>query len=914
MRFIALLLSLLIALPAQGAGPIIWYGSNSKDLTSDGLITPQLTLPDGSSDELIVKAPASLVAPWTLTLPQDAGTADYVMITDGSGVTSWVDAASVVQGSADTFAGFDASGDLTSVPGWNYDPSVFNGVTVDNTIVPVDNVSGALNTYRASVDPAATVTNTNWIQTQHEMNIGTGNGADMADVVGFQANVNSRMDSGVDNVSVIQANIDFGDNDAVAAGNLNAFVSNIDIDDQATVVGLNSIYSNVNSAAGSEITGMTHLAMGGNIDTITGGFNGVTVNPNIVAVNNVTGYYLGGTWTTVGSSITGAQLSPVVTDEMTNTYNGFLNSPNLGDINGAQAFADFAQVDNNQTNSYQSVLLAPNITASNSYTAVSNAATLGTIENAVGFNDTPSITSVENYMAMNVGGTITTATDGWNGLNIGVNVTGDGTGYANGININMSGVTNFSTGQVYAINATGNAQINGSFNAFQGIGPVDGGGNPQSSHGAITGVSVPANSTTANADTIGLNTAMLIDLGANSTTTSGPFGLGFAALAFPAVLTTHSGASMDYINGAVFAVSLDPASDGGTVDNLNLARTTAIPQGGTHTITNLRGYYANLPYGDPGTNSWGLYAEDFPQNFVEGNFKFGGTPGSSDTTTERVQVEGNVLLQNATGSQPQLKLAEDPDNGTNTTTIQAAASISDYTLTLPVDDGAAGEVLTTDGSGVLSWAAAATLPVDLTTDVTGVLPIANGGTNASTQQTAINSLAGAVTDNRVLRGDGTDVALGQIDDPSFFTTGALATSSAGGTVEPYSTNGVVYAGIYTPTISATTNLDANPTVTDWHFSRVGNIVSVSGEFTANPTAGAPTQTTFTFSLPVAPTGNFGNTYELSGSLTWSPAAAILNNAGEVIASTGATTGQAIWATNGTNNRRGHIAFTYKVAP
>lgn len=67
-------------------------------------------------------------------------------------------------------------------------------------------------------------------------------------------------------------------------------------------------------------------------------------------------------------------------------------------------------------------------------------------------------------------------------------------------------------------------------------------------------------------------------------------------------------------------------------------------------------------------------------------------------------VTGTLLLQNATGAQPELALSEDPDNGTDTVTIKAPASLAAaYVLTLPVDDGASGEVLSTDGSGVLSW-------------------------------------------------------------------------------------------------------------------------------------------------------------------------------------------------------------------
>lgn len=47
---------------------------------------------------------------------------------------------------------------------------------------------------------------------------------------------------------------------------------------------------------------------------------------------------------------------------------------------------------------------------------------------------------------------------------------------------------------------------------------------------------------------------------------------------------------------------------------------------------------------------------------------------------------------------------EETGAGTDKITLQAPASIAaPYTLTLPVDDGTAGQVLSTDGSGGLSW-------------------------------------------------------------------------------------------------------------------------------------------------------------------------------------------------------------------
>jgi len=62
---------------------------------------------------------------------------------------------------------------------------------------------------------------------------------------------------------------------------------------------------------------------------------------------------------------------------------------------------------------------------------------------------------------------------------------------------------------------------------------------------------------------------------------------------------------------------------------------------------------------------------------------------------------GDVIMDNQKG----IKFREGSGGGTNFAKIQAPATLAgDYTLTLPVDDGTSGQVLSTDGSGVLSWA------------------------------------------------------------------------------------------------------------------------------------------------------------------------------------------------------------------
>jgi len=73
-----------------------------------------------------------------------------------------------------------------------------------------------------------------------------------------------------------------------------------------------------------------------------------------------------------------------------------------------------------------------------------------------------------------------------------------------------------------------------------------------------------------------------------------------------------------------------------------------------------------------------------------------------DVTTTGTPTFSTVTATGALRSNTSLIL-EEPDAGTNTVTIAASATTGTYTLTLPVDDGTAGQVLETDGAGVLSW-------------------------------------------------------------------------------------------------------------------------------------------------------------------------------------------------------------------
>ena len=83
------------------------------------------------------------------------------------------------------------------------------------------------------------------------------------------------------------------------------------------------------------------------------------------------------------------------------------------------------------------------------------------------------------------------------------------------------------------------------------------------------------------------------------------------------------------------------------------------------------------------------------------------TNGDGVSGNPTLSLPYNLILGSSATGPSSITFNEDTDNGSNTVTIQAPSSISsNYTLTLPADDGGANEFLQTDGSGNLTWAAA----------------------------------------------------------------------------------------------------------------------------------------------------------------------------------------------------------------
>lgn len=132
--------------------------------------------------------------------------------------------------------------------------------------------------------------------------------------------------------------------------------------------------------------------------------------------------------------------------------------------------------------------------------------------------------------------------------------------------------------------------------------------------------------------------------------------------------------------------------------------------------------------------------------------------------------------------------------------------------------------------------------VDLASEVTGTLPIANGGTGQTTRQAAMDALAGATTSGQYLRGDGTDVVMSAIqagDVPTLNqnTTGTAAGLSStlavgsGGTGQTTFTDGQLLIGNSTGNTLTKATLTAGSGIT---------VTNGAGSITIEATGGGDT--------------------------------------------------------------------------
>jgi hypothetical protein len=238
------------------------------------------------------------------------------------------------------------------------------------------------------------------------------------------------------------------------------------------------------------------------------------------------------------------------------------------------------------------------------------------------------------------------------------------------------------------------------------------------------------------------------------------------------------------------------------------------------------------------------------------------------------------------GDGKSLKLSEQNNNGSNTIALKAPAAVNaDVTLTLPSSAGTSGQVLKTDGSGVLSW----TSP--------SAASISDGGLEAKKI---------AVNDTYIIVGDGSNqgTAVPMSGDVTISNTGATSIA----------TNVIVNADVKSDAAIAGTKI--NPDFDDQNVKTTGSISGgditvgkgknvklkdADGSNTIALKAPATVNTDITLTLPNS-AGNAGQVLQTdgNGALSWtSPSAASISPGGLSPDKIAVTSGQIIVG-NGSN--------------
>jgi hypothetical protein len=241
--------------------------------------------------------------------------------------------------------------------------------------------------------------------------------------------------------------------------------------------------------------------------------------------------------------------------------------------------------------------------------------------------------------------------------------------------------------------------------------------------------------------------------GAWGATTDNSFAYVFdtAIAGYQAVPITSTSQALTYVNGATATA------------NLNQAVYAMLKFTGASAATSVY-----IPPSSKQYIVWNntSYAITVYNSTVIGNTTAAGT-GITLAAADKILIwsDGtNVYDVKAQGLTGTLAIA---NGGTGQTTQQAAINALAGTQTN-------NRVLRSDGTNTtLSQVA-------LTTDVTGTLPVTNGGTGQTTAQSAMNAFAGAVTSGSYLRGNGTNVVMSTIQAADVPTLNQNTSGTAAG--------------------------------------------------------------------------------------------------------------------------------------
>jgi hypothetical protein len=229
--------------------------------------------------------------------------------------------------------------------------------------------------------------------------------------------------------------------------------------------------------------------------------------------------------------------------------------------------------------------------------------------------------------------------------------------------------------------------------------------------------------------------------------------------------------------------------------------------------TNNYGFYSNIA---SGTGRWNFYANGTADNYFAGNVGIGAeSNGEKLVVLQSVDITAGATSPGA--------------GGANSGTIKLNNS---GTLTQAEGTLATGIAFTGTGANARRRALIASYQSGTNANQTGLKFFVNPLTTTSTD-VVVEALA-------ITHGGGLQISRTAVTAPA-------------------ATDGNVFSGTYTPTLTNTTNV-ASSTASGCQYMRVGNVVTVSGQVAVTPTATG--NTILGISLPIA--SNFSGSQQLGG--------------------------------------------------
>ncbi len=575
-------------------------------------------------------------------------------------------------GSSNSVLGTDNSGDIVALPNYSIDTTV--GTISENTVQVPDGLGGhTISNRTVNFEPSANSPNDGWTVINTQVNMDAASSGFNQGTVGtavsvINTNVTHNGTGDIGGINLITSNFSLGNGtDPIDVKGMSYAMGFGTVNPNVTVSGPIQGYGfqpSVNAAAtlgaSSYVNAFydfsnipvacnayTVLSSGPNIGSITNNnnFTGFNLNPTVSTFTGnagFTGVGINGTLGTFGTGgFTGININPTITNIKSATGIN-INMSGAGLYAGVKASVTI-----------QDLTFEADVVGSNGDSITIEYTAGGTAGSEV-------VTVLGSAISVQIDSGVSTATqvkaaiDGNVQSALLVNTTISGTASDPQVTVaatNLAGGED--AGYARAMDITGDVSINGALSfsgalsigklsAFASQAVVDGGGTPTTIHGLISSINTVASTTVANGDVIGVNTAALMTFNASSTVTTNLIGV--AALGLPAVVQTHTGCSIDLVTGATFALSLDAGSTGGTLDQVSLCRATSIPNGIT-TVTKLYGYEFTLPFGDPGTTTWGVHINDAAQNYFEGAVVVGSSdlPSNSSVGIEITGVTKALL-------------------------------------------------------------------------------------------------------------------------------------------------------------------------------------------------------------------------------------------------------------------------------